>query len=272
MNDYKVRKIDAHTWQLEDPFRTYLYLLEGTERAALIDAGNGFEGLKETVASLTDKPVSVFLTHGHFDHTGAAAEFERCYLHKDDLSVLREGFDKEMRRYQVQRFDELFQTELTEQEKAYLINASEPWNFTFYKEGDVLELGGRELEVIGTPGHTKGSVVFLDRQNRQLFSGDTVCNREILVYFDHSATVEDVRMLDEKLLARHELYRDIWPGHHECPLDASCIEDYRNAACTILENPAVGDKIRMGKNYKLLYKYKSIGISYTESHIYRSVI
>ena len=46
MENYRIRKIDAHTWQLEDPFRTYLYLIEGTERAVLIDAGNGFSGLK----------------------------------------------------------------------------------------------------------------------------------------------------------------------------------------------------------------------------------
>lgn len=72
MENYRIRKIDAHTWQLEDPFRTYLYLIEGTERAVLIDAGNGFSGLKEVIASLTDKPVSVVLTHGHFDHTGCA--------------------------------------------------------------------------------------------------------------------------------------------------------------------------------------------------------
>ena len=51
MENYRIRKIDAHTWQLEDPFRTYLYLIEGTERAVLIDAGNGFSGLKEVIVS-----------------------------------------------------------------------------------------------------------------------------------------------------------------------------------------------------------------------------
>lgn len=51
MENYRIRKIDAHTWQLEDPFRTYLYLIEGTERAVLLDAGNGFSGLQETIAS-----------------------------------------------------------------------------------------------------------------------------------------------------------------------------------------------------------------------------
>lgn len=75
MENYRIRKIDAHTWQLEDPFRTYLYLIEGTKRAVLIDAGNGFSGLKEMIASLTDKPVSVVLTHGHFEPYQAVPDF-----------------------------------------------------------------------------------------------------------------------------------------------------------------------------------------------------
>lgn len=72
MGNYTVRKLDEHTWQLLDPFRTYLYLLEGSEKAVLLDAGNGFSGLGELVRSLTEKPVTVILTHVNFDHTGAA--------------------------------------------------------------------------------------------------------------------------------------------------------------------------------------------------------
>lgn len=40
--NYTILQLDKHTWRLEDPFHTYLYLVEGTERAALIDCGNGF--------------------------------------------------------------------------------------------------------------------------------------------------------------------------------------------------------------------------------------
>lgn len=69
--------------------------------------GNGFSGLKEVIASLTDKPVSVVLTHGHFDHTGCAGLFESCSIHREDVSVLEEGFDRKAREHQVKRFAEL---------------------------------------------------------------------------------------------------------------------------------------------------------------------
>ena len=269
MENYQIRKIDNHTWQLEDPFRTYLYLLEGEKEALLIDAGNGFSGLKEVVASLTDKPVTVALTHGHFDHTGAAAEFGKCLIHKADVPVLSQGFDRETRKYQVKRFSEIFDLTLPDEEITYLVNAREPENLEYLTEGQKIDLGNRVLEVIETPGHTHGCVCFLDVTNGCLFAGDTGCNREILVYFDHSATVEDVKLSDEKLLARKAEYTQIWPGHHECPMDASCLEDYRNAAEDILENPGIGEKIPLDKGYKILYNYHTIGISYTEAHIHR---
>lgn len=268
MENYQIFQIDRNTWRLEDPFHTYMYLAEGNERAVLIDAGNGFSGVRELVFSLTKKPVDVILTHGHFDHTGAASEFPVCYIHKKDNGILEEGFVRDLRETQVLRFKDLFRTDLSSEEIKYLVCAEPPKNVRYFSDGMKIDLGGRCLEVIETPGHTRGSVCFLDKKNKYLFSGDTGCNREILVYFEHSASVEDVMRSDEKLLKRKNEYLQIWPGHHECPMDASCLEDYRKAAEDIIKTPGIGEKILLDQGYKILYKYKNIGISYIESHIY----
>ena len=180
---------------------------------------------------------------------------------------MEEGFDRKAREHQVKRFAELFGVPLSREEEDYLIHVKKPEKLSFLSNGDRLELGGRTLEVIETPGHTKGCICFLDRENRYLFAGDTGCNREILVYFDHSGSVKDVMESDEKLLGLKDQYQEIWPGHHECPMDASIIEDYRHAAETILKNPGIGEKIALNPGYKILYNYKTIGISYTESHV-----
>lgn len=95
-----------------------------------------------------------------------------------------------------------------------------------------------------------------------------MCNREILVYLDHSTCVEDVKRQNEKLLARQNEFTQIWPGHHECPLDVSVLEDYRDAAERILRDPKMGEKIMLDSGYKYLYNHKSIGISYTEDHVF----
>ena len=48
-------------------------------------------------------------------------------------------------------------------------------------EHQIFDLGGRSLEVLFTPGHTPGSVVFLDRKNKFLFAGDSVVSTPILI-------------------------------------------------------------------------------------------
>ena len=57
-----------------------MYLVEGSERAVLIDTGSGFGSLKACVDGLTDKPLTVLCTHGHVDHALGAAEFEEVYI------------------------------------------------------------------------------------------------------------------------------------------------------------------------------------------------
>ena len=213
MENYRIRKIDAHTWQLEDPFRTYLYLIEGTERAVLLDAGNGFSGLQETIASLTDKPVSVVLTHGHFDHTGCAGLFESCSIHRADLSVLEEGFDRKAREHQVKRFAELFGVPLSREEEDYLIHVKKPEKLSFLSEGDRLELGGRTLEVIETPGHTKGGCCYYEEKEKALFSGDTIFMESIgRTDFPTGNTAQLLDSVRNKVLVLPDDVK-IYPGH-----------------------------------------------------------
>ncbi len=267
MRNYEVREIGEHTWQIEDKFKTYLYLVEGEQRAMLIDAGNGFSGLLETVEALTQKPVFVLLTHGHFDHTSCAGLFENCFIHAADRSVLEEGLSIKERAKRISHFCKIYQVDLPEKEQADMISVKKPENIQPLSEGQVFDLGDRTLEIIETPGHTRGSVCVLDRKYKFLFSGDTVCNREILVYFDHSASVEDVKEQAEKLLSYQDAFYQIWPGHHECPLDVSIVKDYCDAAEQILTGKQNGRRISLEEGYKILYSYKSIGISYTEEHI-----
>lgn len=52
-----------------------MYLLEGDEKALLIDTGWGSGTLRPYVERLTQKPVQVILTHGHLDHSGSCGEW-----------------------------------------------------------------------------------------------------------------------------------------------------------------------------------------------------
>ena len=89
------------------------------------------------------------------------------------------------------------------------------------EEPITLDLGGRTLQIIHTPGHTQGSICILDVERRWLFSGDTICDEGVLLHFDHSCSVAVFKQSVEKLKARSSEWDKIWPCHHLKPIDNS---------------------------------------------------
>ena len=74
-------KLDSKTWIIQFMNGTeYMYLLEGDEKALLLDTGYGTGTLRAFVENLTDKPVIVANTHYHPDHAGGNGEFEKVYM------------------------------------------------------------------------------------------------------------------------------------------------------------------------------------------------
>ena len=78
-----VVEIAPRTWLISEYKLVNMYLLEGDEAALLIDCGTGIGNAAETVRELTDKPLTVAITHGHLDHDGAAALFPEIHLHPE---------------------------------------------------------------------------------------------------------------------------------------------------------------------------------------------
>ena len=94
------RQIDEHTW-IGNGHRVYnesLYLVEGNDRALLIDAGTRIPELDKIVAKITSKPVTMMLTHAHGDHVGGVGAFPEVYLNAGDMTIVPNN----MRNYQGQ--------------------------------------------------------------------------------------------------------------------------------------------------------------------------
>ena len=84
-------KLDDHTWigSGNRVSSETLYLIEGKDKAVLLDAGTHIPDLDKIVAGITEKPVSLLLTHGHGDHAGAAGCFDELWINNADASMLR---------------------------------------------------------------------------------------------------------------------------------------------------------------------------------------
>lgn len=150
---------------------TISYLIMGKKRAVLFDTGMGISDIKKVTAELTKLPIIVLNSHTHNDHVGGNWEFETIYAMDTDFTRRNARGSREDAQAEIAPGQICGELPKGFDAKAY---ATRPWKITKYiHDGERIELGGRTLEVITTPGHTPDAIALFDRRNGLLFTGDT---------------------------------------------------------------------------------------------------
>jgi glyoxylase-like metal-dependent hydrolase (beta-lactamase superfamily II) len=148
------------------------FLITGDDRALLFDTGLGIGDMKRVVEQLTDLEVVVLNSHTHYDHIGGNHQFETIYGRETEYTRERAaGSPPEA----VAKFlsDGWVWKPLPED---FVVEEyrSRPFRITHVvDEGDVIDLGGRRLEILSTPGHAPDAICLLDREQRILLTGDS---------------------------------------------------------------------------------------------------
>lgn len=161
------------------------FLVVGTERAVLFDSGLGVAQIAKLVGKLTSLPVTVLNSHTHFDHVGGNREF--ADVRNLDLPFSRASargdVGEALRDYAK---DTLAADRVCGALPAGVTIRDYPmpaWKAaTSVKDGERLDLGGRTVEVLHTPGHTPDSMCLLDAANGLLFTGDTFYSGEVFLW------------------------------------------------------------------------------------------
>jgi len=147
------------------------YLIVGHQQALLFDTGMGIDNIRGLVSRLTARPVVVLNSHTHNDHVGGNWQFPFIY-----------GMDTAFTRANAKGSREAAQAEIVpdqicgELPKGFNREtyATKLWHISlFVKDGFKVNLGGRTVEIIATPGHTPDAISLIDRDNGLLFTGDT---------------------------------------------------------------------------------------------------
>ncbi|MGI6577450.1 MAG: MBL fold metallo-hydrolase [Eubacteriales bacterium] len=215
-------KFDESTWIITASNGTlYLYLLEGEDYALLIDTAYGFGNLREYVESLTNKPVLVALTHGHLDHSGGAAEWEKVYMHKN--------------------------APVDMPSESIVNNLPYPdYERVFVGDGDVIDLGGRKIEVIDITAHSNGSLAFLDASHKLIFTGDELESMQVIMLnlggeadYDYEARVKAHKANMLKLKTRSDEFNYVCPAHNGAPIAKSYVDDFIDLNDHILAGDAI---------------------------------
>ena len=188
-----------------NPFSENTYILyDDTKECVIIDPGCSTEDeRKELVGFIQDenlKPVRLLNTHCHIDHVFGNSFVAKKYnlgleIHKKDLEVLHS---------------------LPQVSHLYGLNAEESVEpSTFLEEGDKITFGNSVLEIVFTPGHSPGSICFINQEGKFVIGGDVLfygsIGRTDLPGGDHEALLTSIR---EKLLVLDDDFT-VFSGHGE---------------------------------------------------------
>ena len=155
--------------------QNFNYLIIGSERAVLFDAGSGGADIRPVVASLTDLPLTFLPSHLHYDHIGNRVTFEHVAL--IDLPYLRSRApDNQLPLVWAEHLGS------SEGIDPPILRISE-----WLAPNSLLDLGGRELKVLHTPGHTSDSASLYDVANQLLFSGDFLYPGNLYAFLPNSS-------------------------------------------------------------------------------------
>jgi len=216
------KKLKPYLHLLDEGHLATGYVVEGDDKVCVIDTMNGFTDIKSYIREFTDKPIVVINTHGHPEHIFGNVYFDEAYLNPKDME-LANMFINDPR----------------------FVEACEKYGFTMppfkpISEGDTIDLGGKTLEVYELPGHTQGGIVLLLKEDRILFTGDSI-NHHLWMMLDGCLPMEDYIKSLDRIMFLEDKADYILHGHARDFDDISLIRCLKQGAVEICEGKTSDD-------------------------------
>jgi glyoxylase-like metal-dependent hydrolase (beta-lactamase superfamily II) len=202
---FEVYRVAADVYAIYEPHQSeevISYLILGQSKALLFDTGLGISDIKKVARELTQLPIIVLNSHTHDDHVGGNWEFHTIYSMETPFTEHNAKGSREDAQEEIAPGEVCGQLPQGFDSKSY---RTRPWTITRYiHDGNTIDLGGRTIEILATPGHTPDAISLYDRANELLFTGDTYYPAPIWLYrpeTDFNAYAKSIQRLAD--LAPH---------------------------------------------------------------------
>lgn len=232
---YRVTELRHGVYRIDSAEQVHMDLFVGSKQALLFDTGYGYGDLKKVVDGLTKLPLAVVNSHGHLDHTCGNFRFGGdIYIHPSDMELCRQHNSPEMRKGAVESGHHSFNYMTKEMcnilpedfdEEAY-INAGYG-NLIPVEEGHIFDLGGITLEVVEVPGHTRGSIGLLYREEKLFYAGDAM-NPFLWLFAPEATMLSEYKQTLKKAEALD--FKELVISHGPMVLPKAVLADFVDAA------------------------------------------
>ena len=204
---FLVVPVAADTYAIAEPRyaqQNFSYLILGEDTGILFDAGPGVRDIRPVVNSLTTLPVTFVPSHFHYDHIGNKMTFERVAV--IDLPHIR-------KRAPENKLPLTWEEHLGDAEGFTIPTLTVT---RWLQPDEIIDLGGRMLKVLYTPGHTTDSISLLDVQAGLLFSGDFIYPGPLYAFLPNS-NLGDYQQATDLVLANSDVRTRILGAHRVAP-------------------------------------------------------
>lgn len=231
---YEVTRVADDSYKLDEADGYGSFLIEGDDRALVVDAGVGVGDLRGLVTDMVEKPLTLVLTHSHWDHIGAAAQFDDILLADEELPA--DG------RVAIDSMTHEFDHRPTQFANRWVEDGNElpggldpddhaidPFHASPVPVDEGIDLGDRTLDVVPFPGHSPGHLGLLDPATDVLYGGDVIhVDKNLYVMFDDCDLEAYVDSMERLRDLRDEDAFEVLATSHNPPMsggDLSLIDD-----------------------------------------------
>jgi len=236
---YNLSRVPEGVYSIDESGIVNLYLILGEKKAMLVDTGMASGNLAGVVSGITDLSVIVVNTHGHCDHICGNYQFETIYAPEKDLKLMKTFSNISLRIIAI-----LKNLAKGQGPKYSTIKRNNRKPVIPFGDGAVFDLGGRTIRAFEIPGHTRGSVLLFDEQNRLLFSGDSIQRGQMWMFLKESIPLASY--LESLKKVRDIVIKSsiVFPSHTESFAGTEVVDELINGIGNILNGTATGDPFR----------------------------
>jgi hydroxyacylglutathione hydrolase len=242
-DDLQISLLEDRVWIGETRDNGTLYIIEGIDKALLIDTGSECDSLDKIVRLITQKPLQVVITHAHHDHDGSIGFFGEIYMHPGDTVLFPKTYKGKV---------------------------------NFIEDGTQFDLGGKIIEVVHMPGHTPGSIILVDKAAGSCYTGDSFGSGQVWLQLQPFSPMETyIESCSRMIKLMEEGIEKIYCGHYFYVKKAFNINHMikmKDLAISIKEGTVVNPqpfniKVSIGCEFPMIATSGDVGIVYDPEHV-----